>query len=74
MRSLPISFCGRVVKVEYGYDEEAQRWYVADHNVHGEDLPADSPEEFDAEVADEVDFLKAIDRSLEVERGMRGDR
>ena len=72
MRSLPIRFRGKVVKVEYGYDEKADRWYVADHNVEGEALPseADSPEELDAEVAELIDLLKAVDRDLDIERDM----
>ena len=76
MRPIPIRFRGKVVKVEYGYREETRTWYVADHNVDVGNLPAeaDSPEELDAEVADLIDFLKAIDRDLEIERDLGGDR
>ena len=72
MRSLPIRFRGKVVKVAYGYDEQAERWYVADHNIDGEGLSteADSPGELDAAVAELIDLLKAIDRDLAIERDM----
>ena len=42
MRSLSISFRRKLVKFACGYDEQAERWYVADHNVDGEALPTDA--------------------------------
>ena len=38
MQTLPLRFRGKVVKVEYAYDDEVERWYVADHNIRDVEL------------------------------------
>ena len=70
---MPIRARGTVEKVACG-DEEAERWYVADPSVDGEAWPgeAGSPAALDAEVAERIDLLRAIDPDLAIERGIGG--
>ena len=64
MKALPLRFRGKVVKVEYAYDDEVYRWYVSDHNLQdvGLGLEADTPEELDADVAKAVGMLQECER------------
>ena len=66
MKSLPLRYRGKVVKVAYAYDDEVDRWYVCDHDIRDTSLglEADSPEELDADVAKVVGMLEDIDREM----------
>ena len=66
MKTLPLRFRGKVVKVEYAYDDEVERWYVADHNIRdvGLALEADTQDELDANVATAIGMMQACDREL----------
>lgn len=64
MKSLPLRYRGKVVKVAYSYDSEVDRWYVSNHSVPdtGLALEADTPEQLDADVAKVVGTLEHIQR------------
>ena len=66
MKSLPLRYRGKVVKVAYAYDDEVDRWYVCDHNIldTGLGLEADSQEELDADVVKGVGMLEDYDREF----------